>query len=281
MFKKILLLAALPALLFAQPAEARRLFWWQMVNPDGTDVSPSIYDDSVAPQDVYGQDPYAQHDEQFNQDQYQLYRREMARRYHRNAYVDPYAAPIYADPTPPPPYAAPVYPVKPTHKVIKKVVHVKSLVKKPVATTTATIAPQAAPATSAPVTDAAATPTLPPAPVTDAAATPSLPPAPVIDAAATPTLPPAPVTDASATPTPPPITTASTTVARPKSVPVKKSGTVTCEKGATIVSSFGFEGVSTKSCDGGTLVYNANRGGKPFEINVSASSGELTAVKKL
>ena len=250
MFKKILLLAVLPALLFAQPAEARRLFWWQMVNPDGTAVSPSIYDDSVAPQDVYGPDPLAQQDEQFNQDQYQLYRREMARRYHRNAYVDPYAAPTYADPTPPPPYAAPVYPVKPKHLLIKKVVRLKPLVKKPVATTTATITPQAAP-----TTDASATSTPQPAPITDASAP--------------------------SAPQPAPITTASTTVATPKPVPVKKSGAVTCEKGATIVSSFGFESVSTKSCDGGTLVYNANRGGKPFEINVSASSGELTAVKKL
>ena len=250
MLKKILVLAALPALLFAQPAEARRLFWWQMVNPDGTAVSPSIYDDSVAPQDVYGPDPLAQQDEQFNQDQYQLYRREMARRYHRNAYVDPYAAPTYADPTPPPPYAAPVYPVKPKHKLINKLVHVKPLLKKPVATTTATITPQ-----PAPITGTAATPAPQPAPVTDASATPA--------------------------PQPAPITTASTTVATPKPVSGKKSGIVTCEKGAAIVSSFGFESVSTKSCDGGTMVYNASRGGKPFEINVSASNGELTAVKKL
>ena len=240
MFKKIFLLAVLPALLFAQPAEARRLFWWQMTNPDGTAVSPSIYDDNVAPQDVYGPDPFAAPqaapDDQFNQDQYQLYRREMAHRYHRNAYVDPYAAPTYADPTPPPPYAAPVYPVKAKRKLINKVVHVKPLVKKPVATTTATITPQTAPVTGA---------------------------------------------SATSPPQPAPLTTASTTVATPKPVPVKKSGIVTCERGATIVSSFGFESVSTKSCDGGTLVYNASRGGKPFEINVSASSGELTAVKKL
>ena len=234
MFKKILTLAVLPTLLFAQPAEARRLFWWQMTNPDGTAVSPTIYDDSVAPQDVYGPDPYATQqaapDEQFNQDQYQLYRREMARRYHRNAYVDPYAAPTYAapsyaDPTPPPPYAAPIYPTKIKRKLVNKAAHLKPVVKKPVSTTAAAITPQ----------------------LTTAA----------------------------------PVTTASTTVATPKPVPVKKSGAVTCEKGASIVSSFGFESVSTKSCDGGTLVYNASRGGKPFEINVSASSGELTAVKKL
>lgn len=220
MFNKMMLLAVLPALLLAQPAEARRLFWWQMVNPDGTAVSPNVYDENVAPQNIYGPDPYAAPDEQFNQDQYQLYRREMARRYHRNIYYGPDSAPIYADPTAPPPYAAPLYPSKPKRKLVNKTIHPKPIVKK--AVTTAIGAPQ-----------------------------------------------------------PAQVTTASTTAPTPKVSPVKKSGAVTCEKGATIVSSFGFEGVSTKSCDGTTLVYNASRGGKPFEINVSPSSGELTAVKKL
>ena len=220
MIKKMMLLAVLPALLLAQPAEARRLFWWQMVNPDGTAVSPDVYDDSVVPQNIYGPDPYAAPDEQFNQDQYQLYRREMARRYHRNIYDGPDSAPTYADPVPPPPYAAPVYPAKPKRKLVNKISHPKLIVKK--ALITAIAPPQSAP-----------------------------------------------------------ITTASTTAPTPKVLSVKKSGTVTCEKGASIVSSFGFESVSTKSCDGATLVYNASRGGKPFEINVSPTSGELTAVKKL
>ena len=220
MFKKMMLLAVLPAMLFTQPAEARRLFWWQMVNPDGTAVSPNVYDDNVAPQNIYGPDPYAAPDEQFNQDQYQLYRHEMARRYHRNVYYGHDNAPSYADPNPPPPYAAPIYPVKPQRKLVNKIIYPKPIVKKPV--TTATVAPP-----------------------------------------------------------PVPVTTASTTAPILKVSPVKKSGAVTCEKGATIVSSFGFESVSTKSCDGAALVYNASRGGKPFEINVSPISGELTAVKKL
>lgn len=220
MFKKMMLVAVLPALLWAQPAEARPLFWWQMVNPDGTAVSPNVYDENDVPQNIYGPDPYAQQDEQFNQDQYQLYEREMARRYHRHAYVDPYAAPTYAGQTPPPPYAAPIYPSKPKRKLVNKVIHPKPIVKTPIST--AAVAPQ-----------------------------PAL------------------------------VTTASTTAPAPKLSPIKKSGAVTCEKGAAIVSSFGFEGVSTKSCDGATLVYSASRGGKPFEINVSPSSGELTAVKKL
>ncbi len=224
MFKKILPLAAMAALsavLLAQPAEARRLFWWQMTNPDGTAVSPDVYDDSLAPQNIYGPDPYAAPDEQFNQEQYQAYRREMARRYHRQVYYDQDGAPIYADPVQPPPYAAPVYPTKPKRKLVNKAVHVKPVVKKPVVT--AQPSPQ----------------------------------------------------------TPAPTTTASTTAAAAKPAPTKKPASVNCEKGATIVSSFGFENVSTKSCDGATLVYNANRGGKPFEINVSSSNGELTAVKKL
>jgi hypothetical protein len=56
---------------------------------------------------------------------------------------------------------------------------------------------------------------------------------------------------------------------------------VDCSKGASIVSGYGFAGVTTKSCSGNTLVYNATRSGKPFEIQVNAANGELTAVKKL
>lgn len=220
MYKKLMIWAVLPALLLVQPAEARRLFWWQMVNPDGTAVSPDVYDDTVVPQNVYGPDPYGPPDDQFNQDQYQLYRREMARRYHRHAYDGPDAAPIYADPVPPPPYAAPIYPSKPKRKLVNKIIRPKPVIKRPAIA--ATVLPQ-----------------------------------------------------------PAPVTTASITPPTAKVAPVKKSGAVTCEKGASIVSSFGFDSVSTKSCDGATLVYNANRGGKAFEINVSQSSGELTAVKKL
>lgn len=56
---------------------------------------------------------------------------------------------------------------------------------------------------------------------------------------------------------------------------------VDCGKGAAIVSGFGFTGVSSKSCSGTTLVYNAIRSGKNFEINVNAATGELTNVKRL
>ncbi len=56
---------------------------------------------------------------------------------------------------------------------------------------------------------------------------------------------------------------------------------IDCSKGAAIVSGYGFSGVTTKSCSGGTYVYGAVRGGSNFEIQVSSASGELTAVKKL
>ena len=60
-----------------------------------------------------------------------------------------------------------------------------------------------------------------------------------------------------------------------------KTATVTCAKGASIVTSYGFSSVTSKTCSGGTFVYGATRGGKNFEIQVSANNGELTAVKKL
>jgi hypothetical protein len=65
----------------------------------------------------------------------------------------------------------------------------------------------------------------------------------------------------------------------PAPEPAKKG--VDCGKGASIVAGFGFSGVTTKSCTGTTFVYGATRSGKTFEVQVSAASGELTAVKKL
>ena len=60
-----------------------------------------------------------------------------------------------------------------------------------------------------------------------------------------------------------------------------KTATVTCAKGASIVSSYGFSAVTSKTCTGKTYVYGASRSGSNFEIQVSAANGELTAVKKL
>ncbi len=211
MLKFILPLAILPVLALSQPAEARRLFWWQ--NPDGT----VAYDDGYAPDnydDRYGPDPYASAQDRFNDREYRMYRRDMMRRMRKQAYIDQNQQddPDFNSNLP---YAAPVTPTKP------------SPVKKSV---------QAKPATK-PVTQSAATDT----------------------------------TQGTAT------QTASSQPAAPK----KSSGAVTCDKGLSIVSSFGFEKVSSKSCDGKTFVYSAERSGKPFEIEVSSTNGELTAVKKL
>ena len=60
-----------------------------------------------------------------------------------------------------------------------------------------------------------------------------------------------------------------------------KSASVSCSKGASIVTSYGFSSVTSKTCTGSTFIYGATRSGKNFEIQVSAASGELTAVKKL
>lgn len=209
MLHKLVPLALLPLIAFAQPAEARRLFWWESVNPD------QPY------QQAYGapeyQDLYGAPDEQFNQGQYQLYQREMHRRYGGQTELSPQDGPygpppsFYAQPDQPPRFAAPLFhPPKP-----KKIVKAKPALPKS--------APQLAGQAPQPGTE------------------------PQISAA-----------------------------------PLIKSGQpVTCEKGAAIVSGFGFENVRTKSCASGTLAYSANRSGQPFEISVNSKTGELIAVKKL
>jgi len=230
MLKKWVLVAAVPATLLAlmQPAEARRLFWWETAN--SYDRPPPGYYD-VPPQDAYdAMTP----EERFNQRQYNLYQREMARRYGHSAYygVPPDAS--YGDP----PYADPVYPQHKKPKAIKpKTVAAKPVVK---------------PITAAPVvkTDST-TATLPVQ--NDGTAT------------------------ASAT-----YSQKSDNTATASTTPVKpQAGGVNCDKGAGIVSSFGFSNVASKSCVGKSLVYSAERGGNKFEVEVNGASGELTAVKKL
>jgi hypothetical protein len=56
---------------------------------------------------------------------------------------------------------------------------------------------------------------------------------------------------------------------------------IDCGKGASIVTGYGFSGVTTKSCSGSSFVYGANRSGKAFEIQVNSANGEIMAVKKL
>ena len=228
MLKKWVLAVAVPTALLAlmQPAQARRLFWWQDANQ---------YD--VPPQDAYA-DPYGNDgmtpEERFNQRQYNLYQREMAHRYGHSAYygVPPEAS--YGDL----PYADPVYPRHKKPKMIKpKTVAAKPVVK-PVITT--------------PVVNTAST-TAAPAVQNEGTATASTTSSQNSDNTAT----------------------ASTTPVKPQ------AGGVNCDKGAGIVSSFGFSNVASKSCIGKSLVYSAERGGNKFEVEVNGASGELTAVKKL
>ena len=214
MFKSLIPLTLLPLLAFAQPAEARHLFWWQMIGPDGEVNQPQaqdpIYDPQLDNSDAYADDQAAQ--DMFNQREYDLYKREMRKQRGYDANYDPQFD--YQD--------------QPQYQPPPRVIHKKKLaVKKPL-------------------------------------------PMPHVALGQTTTQP---------TYRPPVVSTGPVTQAKP--VKVASLSGVSCTKGSSIVSSFGFSNVSTKSCSGDTLVYGASRGGKNFEVQVSASSGELTAVKKL
>jgi hypothetical protein len=78
-----------------------------------------------------------------------------------------------------------------------------------------------------------------------------------------------------------PIVTAA--IIKPNVLPTKpeSSSTVSCTKASEIVAGFGFARVVPKSCVGNVYAFKAVRGGKAYEIGVSAANGELTAVKKL
>jgi hypothetical protein len=194
------------ASLMATPAEARRLFWWEAGGPPIFDA----YGDYPDAQDAYVQD-------QFNQDEYDLYMEQTHRR-HRKRYNDAYFDPQVDDPN----YDVPRHRVK-KKKIVREVQVVKPTPvykTKPVVKKVAVIA----------------------APVVQSPQTASL-------------------------------------NKRFNEPAVAKS--VDCTKGASIVSGFGFDAVTTKSCSGGTYIYGATRSGKSFEVQVSATTGELTAVKKL
>lgn len=56
---------------------------------------------------------------------------------------------------------------------------------------------------------------------------------------------------------------------------------LSCDKGAAIVSDYGFTGVRHSDCDGQVYSFNASRDGKPFMITLNSVSGELIKVSKL
>jgi hypothetical protein len=191
----------LGSVVMVQPAEARRLhFWWEQDQPE---YVPS--DSYTAPNYDDGQD--ADVAEQFNQDQYDRYMREM-KHPKRKRVIDAYYEPQVQTPS-----FKKTQPYK-LKKPVAKVSDAKPVVKAPVAT-----------------------------------ANPDK-----------------------------PVQVASLANRLSDKVQPKK---IDCTKGASIVSGYGFSGVTSKTCAGDTLTYAATRSGKNFEIQVNAANGELTNVKRL
>ncbi len=238
---KILGLTLAAAMVVMAPqAEARRLFWWeaQPRQQDYVDPNDRSYDPYADQQDSDVQD-------MFNQEQYDLYVREMQRRhqldygrdrYDRTYYDQNAQDPAYTqDDTLQPHLAKPVKPKKP--KILKAAT------------------PKPAVETPAQVTASAAKPTTDTTNAATANSAASLSPVATANAAET-----------------------KKVVETPKTV---KGGKVTCAKGEEIVASFGFLDISQKTCEGTSLVYSAVRGSSNFEVEVNPVNGEVTAVRKL
>jgi len=67
-----------------------------------------------------------------------------------------------------------------------------------------------------------------------------------------------------------------------KAVPASGAASaMSCEKASSVVSGYGFSGVTPASCSGKVYAFNATRDGKSFAIKLDSGSGELTEVKKL
>jgi hypothetical protein len=84
--------------------------------------------------------------------------------------------------------------------------------------------------------------------------------------------------------TPPDVQTASLSkpdvIVKPKSNPVSTK-TIGCTAGAAVVTGYGFGGVKPRACRGSTYAYTAARGGRNYEIKLTAATGEIVEVKKL
>jgi hypothetical protein len=61
----------------------------------------------------------------------------------------------------------------------------------------------------------------------------------------------------------------------------KTAASLSCEKAASVVSGYGFTGVTPSRCSGKVYAFNATRDGKSFAIKLDSANGELTEVKKL
>jgi hypothetical protein len=205
-FSSLVLATVGGVMLMSAPAEARSRLWWLQSQPEYVDPNYDVYGD-ITPAEEQNVDVQ----EQFNQQQYELYLKQMHRK-KRVRYDQAYYEPQLDQPA----YTKPA----------------KPKVKKPVAKTGVAKPPMVI---AKPVVVGSI-----------AAEKPSQ--------------------------------VASLSKRFDGKVSVAK---VDCSKGLSIVSSYGFSTVTSKKCDGDTLVYNAIRSGQNFEIQVSAASGELTAVKKL
>jgi hypothetical protein len=69
-------------------------------------------------------------------------------------------------------------------------------------------------------------------------------------------------------------------IVKPKSNPVSTK-TIGCTAGAAVVTGYGFGGVKPRACRGSTYAYTAARGGRNYEIKLTAATGEIVDVKKL
>jgi hypothetical protein len=68
----------------------------------------------------------------------------------------------------------------------------------------------------------------------------------------------------------------------PAKAPTKQVATSSgCEKTQSSVAEFGFTEIKPQGCTGKTATFRAKRDGKSFDIEVLASSGELTKVQRL
>jgi hypothetical protein len=61
----------------------------------------------------------------------------------------------------------------------------------------------------------------------------------------------------------------------------RAANSLSCKKARAVVAEFGFSDIITQTCTGKTYSFNAKRDSKPYQIKVSALSGELTDVRKL
>lgn len=55
---------------------------------------------------------------------------------------------------------------------------------------------------------------------------------------------------------------------------------ITCDRGADIVSEFGFSDVQAQGCSGVTYDFAATRDGQSYRIKMQSSDGELTEVRR-